>query len=280
MKKSNVLLAVGVLSGMLVGAVIALSATLSRPSPHAERVFTDNQNEARPAEQLSQIVESLAATLDEEIEERQLLGRQIEALQTEVRELRESISFADDPEIPAGMFDPQAMEDRFSEMGFTPQDRNSIRQLEAEARVRAIELDDIARREGWIGTQRFSEAMAALATHDNPVRAALGADGYDRYLYAAGRPNRLVVGTVMETSAAQAAGFRRNDVIVRYGGEPVYSNMQLVNLRSSGRAGEPVVVEIFREGQPMRLTLPRGPMGIGANAVSVNPLTNVWQGAE
>ncbi|MDJ0747941.1 MAG: hypothetical protein QNJ11_00590 [Woeseiaceae bacterium] len=48
-------------------------------------------------------------------------------------------------------------------------------------------------------------------------------------------------------------------------------------MRSLGIAGEPVVVEIYRDGQPMRLTLPRGPKGLGASAESIRPVTNNWQ---
>jgi hypothetical protein len=30
-------------------------------------------------------------------------------------------------------------------------------------------------------------------------------------------------------------------------------------------------VDIIRDGQPMRITMPRGPMGIGTDRTSVNP---------
>ena len=106
------------------------------------------------------------------------------------------------------------------------------------------------------------------------MRDELGDDGFDRYLYAMGRPNRVVVGSTMETSQARKAGLERGDVIVRYGGEPVYSNWHLVRLRSSGKLGAPVIVEITRDGQPMQITMPRGPMGFGGSQESIDPRTN------
>ena len=76
------------------------------------------------------------------------------------------------------------------------------------------------------------------------------------------------------SSQARKAGLERGDVIVRYGGEPVYSNWHLVRLRSSGKLGAPVIVEITRDGQPMQITMPRGPMGFGGSQVSIDPRTN------
>ena len=91
---------------------------------------------------------------------------------------------------------------------------------------------------------------------------------------AAGRSNRVVVGSVIEGSEAQKAGLQNGDIVVRYGGAPVFSNLELVNLRSSGEGGAPVIVDIIRNGQAMQFTMPRGPMGFSGNVVSIDPRTN------
>ena len=134
----------------------------------------------------------------------------------------------------------------------------------------AIELDDRARREGWVNTPRYYQESRDLASGPTAIRDALG-DEYDRYLFASGLPNRVAVGSIIETSPAEQAGFRPGDVIVRYGGENVYSNEQLIDLRSAGVRGEAVAVEILRDGQSLQLTIPRGPMGVSTAATVINP---------
>jgi S1-C subfamily serine protease len=134
-----------------------------------------------------------------------------------------------------------------------------------------IELDDRARREGWVNTPRYVQESQDLSTGAAVIRNALGDELYDRYLFASGLPNRIAVGSVIETSPAEKAGFLRGDVVVRYGGEKVYSTQQLVNLRSSGEGGEPVTVEILRNGQLLQLTMPRGPMGMSTGPTLVDP---------
>jgi serine protease Do len=99
----------------------------------------------------------------------------------------------------------------------------------------------------------------------------MGDAEYDSYLYASGMPNRIAVTNVIQTSPAEAAGLRRGDIIMQYGGEKVYSSQQLTELRSSGERGAPVAVDVIRDGQPMRITMPRGPMGIGNESTSVDP---------
>lgn len=280
MNRQISLLMIAVVLGVVIGAMAAsrlardappdTHAPESRPPFLAEPVSVNEMGVLEP-DKLSEILESLTNTLNEEISERRMLAQQLEEFRTEIREL-----FAERPESDVRVVSLQAMDELFTEMGFTGQDREEIRRLEAATSVRAVELDDLARREGWRNTPRYSEEMEVLL-FDNPIRDALGDDRYDRYLYARSRPNRVVVGSIMETSKAQQAGLQRADVIVRYGGEPVYSNMHLVTLRSSGEAGEPVVVEINRNGQPMQITMPRGPMGMGGHVENIDPRTNLWK---
>ena len=276
-------LLVAVLFGIVLGAVAALRFAHDEPSDDlspvngpqspSEQIIVSNPSELGP-DQLAQTLETLTRTLNEEISERSVLSQQLEQLQAEVRELQMNRRVSADRGSSERVVSLQEIEDRFTEMGFTWQDRESIRHLEAVTRVRAVELNDLARREGWINSRRYSEESEALSTFDNPIRDELGDDRYDRYLFAMGRPNRLVVGSVMETSPAQHAGFKHGDVIVRYDGERVFSNLHLVRLRSSGKLGAPIIVEITRDGHPMQITIPRGPMGMGAGTEQVDPRVN------
>jgi hypothetical protein len=280
-KQTNVLL-IAVLVGAAVGAVVVSRLFSNEPSKRqsptdasqsSEQVFVNDPNRFEPS-QLASVLESLTNTLNEEISERRLLTQQIQQLQADVEQLQAEHRDSDERGAAERMASSQAREKRFAEVGFTWEDIEAIAPLLSEIQVLAGELDDRARREGWINTARYAEEIDALSTFENPLRDELGDDGFDRYLYAIGRHNRVVVGGIIPASEARKAGFQSGDVIVRYGGEPVYSKWHLVRLRSSGEAGEPVVVEINRDGQPMQITIPRGPMGFGGSEENINPNTN------
>lgn len=282
MNRQSLLLLAAVLVGIVIGAIAVSrsshNAPLSGQSPthgpqSSEQDLVFDPSRIGP-DQLAEILESLTNTLNEEISERRLLAQQIEQLQADVRALQGERRDSDEKAAAERLASSQARDKRFEEVGFTWQDLEAIAPLLAEIQVQVSELDDIARREGWINTSRYAEAVDALFTFESPLREDLGDDGFDRYLYAMGRHNRVVVGGINPASAAQKAGLQSGDVIVRYDGEPVYSSWHLVRLRSSGEAGEPVVVEITRDGQPMRITIPRGPMGFGGSEENINPRTN------
>ena len=282
MNRQSSLLLVAALFGVVIGAVVVSRLGHDEPSkgqspingPQSPEQASIYDPSGFEPDQLAGILESLTSTLNEEISERRLLTQQLEQLQAEVKELQVERRDSDERAVAETMASSQAREVRFAEMGFTWQDFQALGPLLAAIRVRGGELGDLARREGWINTSRYDEEMDALDTFDSPIRDELGDDGFDRYLYAMGRHNRVVVGATQQLSQARKAGLERGDVIVRYGGEPVYSLWHMVRLRSSGKLGAPVIVEITRDGQPMQITMPRGPMGFGGYEESIDPRTN------
>ncbi|MDH4314869.1 MAG: PDZ domain-containing protein [Gammaproteobacteria bacterium] len=229
-------------------------------------------------QQLSQVVESLVQVLDEEIRERRLLAEQLEATRAELDDLQQNLrtrveeSFraaAEEVESTdvseyeqARIARAQSIKSKLQAAGFTPDQVEHLRRRQAEAEMQQVEMDDRARREGWFGTARYAEEYASLASGAEAIRGELGDEAYDRYMYASGRPNRVAVGSVIQTSPAERAGLRPGDIITRYGGEKIYSPDQLTSLRSTGDRGAPVAVEILRNGQVMLISMPRGPMGI------------------
>lgn len=282
MNRQTSLLLAAALFVMVIGAVVVSRLAHDESSkgqspingPQSPEQVSKYDPSGFEPDQLAGILESLTSTLNEEISERRLLAQQVEQLLAEVKELQVERRDSDERTVAEGRASSQAREDRFAEMGFTWQDVQALGPLLAAIQVSGLELNDLARREGWINTSRYDEEMDALSTFDSPIRDELGDYGYDRYLYAMGRSNRVVVGATMETSQARKAGLEHGDVIVRYGGEPVYSNWHMVRLRSSGKLGAPVIVEITRDGQPMQITMPRGPMGFGGYEESIDPRTN------
>jgi len=127
------------------------------------------------------------------------------------------------------------------------------RRLE-ELRVEAMQAAYEARREGAAFGPR-SDLNASL-------RAELGDAEYERYLEAMDRPTRVEVGSVLASSAAEAAGLEPGDEIYSYAGKRVFDTQNLDALQLEGEPGEPVMVELMRDGQVVQLTLPRGPIGI------------------
>jgi hypothetical protein len=235
--------------------------------------------------QLAQVVESLVQVLDEEIAERRLLADQLEQSRAEMVDLQQNLrerveeAFEMSEEDRIASEDssrrrsggPSRIDQRLAAAGFTAEEVEYLRRRQAEDQMLGIEFDDRARREGWIGTPRYAEEQAKLPSRGDTLRTELGDEKYDQYLYASGSPNRIAVANVIQTSPAEAAGLRPGDIIMQYGGEKIYSSQQLTELRSTGERGAPVAVDIIREGQLMRVTMPRGPMGIATEMTSVDP---------
>ena len=98
-----------------------------------------------------------------------------------------------------------------------------------------------------------------------------GEDGYDRYLYASGRPNRVVVNDIYTESVAASAGLQSGDMVVAMDNQRIYSTRDLRNIAASGLEGETVSVTILRDGQPFEIYVPRGPLGIRSERGFENP---------
>ena len=132
-------------------------------------------------------------------------------------------------------------------------------------------LRDQAIREGWIDTPRYQEAANDLRDGTLSLRDELGEEGYDRFLYATGQPNRLAITTVFDSSPAQTSGLQPGDMIVSYDGVPVRSGRDVRSATTSGEPGELVTMQVIRNGESIEVTIPRGPIGIQMDGVSVAP---------
>ena len=285
--------AVGIgIGSFVVARVASEKASVQESSEHTvanivERVKSGDYSETNP-EQLALVVESLVQILDQEIVERRVLAEQLEELRSDLTDLQETLGIRVNEAFSAtsNSFDAgnsalavdgtqgnQTIGARLAAAGFMPQQIETLRRREAEMVMMQVDVDDRARREGWFNTPRYFEELNNFANTVNPIRRDLGDDAYDRYLYASGRPNRVAVANVIETSPAELAGLREGDVILSYGGVRLFDTGQLTGLRSSGVRGDLVTLEIIRDGEPMRVTMPRGPMGINAQPEILDPNT-------
>ncbi|HEY8521747.1 MAG TPA: PDZ domain-containing protein [Gammaproteobacteria bacterium] len=94
------------------------------------------------------------------------------------------------------------------------------------------------------------------------LRAELGDAEYERYLQALGRPTAVPVRGVLPSSPAEQAGLLPGDEIVAYDGKRVFDTRDLNRLTLEGEPGQPVLVDIVRNGQRLQVVMPRGPIGV------------------
>ncbi len=141
--------------------------------------------------------------------------------------------------------------------GFSADRAASIVQREAELQMGALQARYDARQSGT-----RPEPGSLAINPDAALRAELAEAEYVMYRDAYGQPTSVAVGSVMHSSPAQTAGLQAGDRIIRYGGERVFSNRDLNAQTMQGTPGQNVLVEIEREGVPMQVVLPRGPLGI------------------
>ena len=154
----------------------------------------------------------------------------------------------------------QVQLDRLIEAGFPPNQAQWIVDREAELQMQRLQERYEAMRGS--GDQMF---VGRGFSQDTELRTELGEADYERYLTANGRSTSVGIGNVLPNSPAQAAGIQPGDEIVRYDGERVFSMMDVAGRIMQTEAEGNVVVDIVRDGVPMQLVLPRGPLGVMGN---------------
>lgn len=157
--------------------------------------------------------------------------------------------------------------------GFPPEEVDRFRARLDELELERLYLRDRATREGWLDTPRFREESGALGREFLGLRDEFDEGLYDWVMYSTGHPNRVAVTEVLSGSAAEAAGLRNGDVIVRYDQRLVLSPTELRDATATGRAGELVAIEVQRTGDPapLRVFVPRGPLGVRMTPTRVTP---------
>ena len=264
----------------LLGAVVGgLVVANTLGDPQAERAA---RGRGRGLRQLDDRIEELRGALDQEVEARNSLAFEVSRLRAAL-ELMTAVpapSAGDGapaqqtpepeadtkrgPEAPAGF---QA--DRLRALGLGSREIDRLEEEWGRYELARLEVQDQALREGWFYTRRHRDALAAL---DAELRERLGAALYDDYLYATGSPNRVVVQHVIRGSTADSAGLTKGDVIVAYGGAPVFRPRDIQRATAAGQRGESVELEVERNGRRLYFRVPRGPLGILLGHIPAQPL--------
>ena len=105
----------------------------------------------------------------------------------------------------------------------------------------------------------------------------IGVEAYDELLYQDGRSNRSRVHWVAAGSHAGQAGIEKGDIILSYGGEPVFAPRSVRETNRLFPPGGQVVVEVDRNGEIFEFTLTtdlrnRGRSGI-VNGMTLLPFS-------
>lgn len=259
-------------------AAVAGAATLvlSKSNPDTEQSadsgITSHFDDSAATEQR---ILALEAAVSEERQARQLLEDELLVL------------FAQIERLEADRTDPEAAEEQLREVranadAESPDRRQQSREeRQATARRDALikagmspdRAEYILRRESEMRYEQMQAVFEARSSGepldpfnrnfsaDTMLRDEIGDAEYEMYLQANNRPTAVEISSVMASSPGERAGLQAGDQIVGYDGERVFSTSELIQHTMAGGDGN-VVVDVMREGSPMQIVVPRGPIGV------------------
>jgi hypothetical protein len=257
MQKTILITGISLVAGFAAAAIVLRPAVITpadRPVEFAPadariRALESAVNEERMARQM--LEEQLLLLFDEI--DRLEAGREQSA---ENRAARSEVPMEERSFQLRGESTPQRIADNLLEAGL-PQERvDWIMQREEELRFSAMQARYEARNSG--------AALDPFAPGLNPeamLRAELGDHEYEMYLAANNRSTSVAVSNVLASSPAARAGLQPGDQIVAYDGRRVFNGGDLVQETMAAGTGS-VVVDVLRDGAPMQVVLPRGPLGV------------------
>jgi C-terminal processing protease CtpA/Prc len=263
---------------------VKTSSTSTLASPFSSTVA---ETAADRLAQLEQTIQSLQTVVQTETQQRKQLEHKVALLEKSLKEAsphpeqksensletsgtsnpHQAGKFSQSMNQNTNWFNEQALMDA----GIDQAKVSYIKSVFEQAEMDKLYVRDQATREGWIGSERFNDAMKEISDRTSALRSQLNDDEYDAYLYAAGRSNRVIVESVLSNSPASNAGIQAGDVILSYDNKRIYSWTDLTGATSEGAANTTVGVTVVRDNQQLQVYIPRGPMGIRLTTDSVAP---------
>ncbi len=269
MKTTAIILAIVLVAGFAVAAY-RMNDRASAPT-----VAFDSGDYFDTSAATEDRIHALEIAVAQERDARQLIEEELRALYAEIDELGDARDVQDDRDefaVAEAQENRLAFEARRStgpdrspegrraalvKAGFAPDRAEWIIQRESQLQLEVMQARFDARRSG-VPVNPYDIGW----NPDLTLRGELGDIEYEQYLTANGRPTSVQVGSVLESSPAQLAGLRPGDQITAYGGLRVFSTRELTQQTMQGEPGDSVVVDIVRDGAPMQIVLPRGPIGV------------------
>lgn len=123
-------------------------------------------------------------------------------------------------------------------------------------------------------------AMNSIIKHGRVIRSFLGVGGLrdvdDKLVKALGLKKKegIIVGMVVENSAAEKAGVQNGDIILKLNGKPVGTVGKFQSAIYSTAPGEKVDLLINRDGKERKISVELGELDEGAETVAAGPSTN------
>ncbi len=143
---------------------------------------------------------------------------------------------------------------------------------QSQRALERLEIQDLARREGWFGSERYFDELREFEADVDDLRADIGDAAYDRYLYTMGKSNRVMVDSVIQGSPAEQAGLVEGDVIISYADERLFGWSELREATAAGERGETVHLQVLRGEDAIDFFMPRGPLGVRLDTTTMEPL--------
>jgi hypothetical protein len=137
--------------------------------------------------------------------------------------------------------------------------------------LKRLELQDRAKRDNYLNTQRYYDELDVINQQDVNLRQELGDERYDEYLYASKQNNRIKIASVMLGSAAEQSGIQKGDIVLSYDNKRMFSWQELKDATGEGQLGEFVSINIYRNGEIYSFTVPRGPLGTQLGTTRLAP---------
>jgi S1-C subfamily serine protease len=131
---------------------------------------------------------------------------------------------------------------------------------EIAAAVDKITLDRLrlryeTARNGDLGSTKYREALAEIPNPREFVQEQYGDDAYDSYLYASGRPNRVIVTDVLQESPAHQIGLQAGDVLISLDDQRIYSSRDIMSIASASAGSVPLILKGNNQSTDQKRTL-------------------------
>ena len=255
----------------------AAALVLSISSPDADQSAASGvSNHFDASAATEQRILALEAAVSEERQARQLLEEELLILMAQMEQLStdgEDSAAADEAVTEAGVVGSDS--ESAARRQLSREERQSIGRRDAlvKAGMSADRAEYILRRESEMRYEQMQAVFEARSSGEplDPYNRGFSADAllrneigdaeYEMYLQANNRPTSIGVSSVMASSPGERAGLQAGDQIVGYDGERVFSATELIQRTMTAGDGN-VVVDVMRDGSPMQVVVPRGPIGV------------------
>ena len=287
MKHSLVFIILAAAIGVAIGVVLQIDPNSvpveTTKSPVDEtNIGGDNNHEKNTGnDQLARQVSDLQQQLQNEISARQKLEQKFKAINQQLADLNskmETLGGREDPDQISINGDPHnsgADNNWFNEQALIASGMSVSQASELKSHFEQLELERLYLRDQFIRENwdraKYREELKILADREGDLKNRLSETEYNAYLYATGQSNRVAVTSVLASAQAGLAGVIAGDYIIRYNDQRIYNGFDLREATAGGSIEDTVALEVERDGETMLFYLPRGPLGIRMNSVSIAP---------